>query len=264
MDKKYLLRENASFEYQKDDEDLLAALNDKSRPLILTGVIQRYDTLNKNGRVYSKDILMQEVRNYDEMFVKTDSAWGELDHCLTEEHQIHTTSGWKYLKDIAEDEEIYTLNTKTGIIEKETILRKIAKPYTGEMYRFYANKHKDLLNCTPNHKMIFWNRYGKYKEMFAKEVYEKLEAGSRELGKSRMKIGGTWIGESPDTFTILFISWKVRFHYTILFTLSLNKDILHSFLCLGLEDSIVHSTNHLVRDLLEALRGARSYCFEER
>ncbi len=80
MDKKYLLREHVSFEYQKDDEDLKAALSDRSKPLILTGVIQRCDTLNKNGRVYPKDILFPEIENYNNVFVKGDCAWGELEH----------------------------------------------------------------------------------------------------------------------------------------------------------------------------------------
>ena len=80
MDKLYLLKEYSSFEYQKEDEDLKAALEDRSKPLILTGVIQRFDVLNKNGRVYGEDILLREVQNYNEVFVKGDSAWGELDH----------------------------------------------------------------------------------------------------------------------------------------------------------------------------------------
>lgn len=80
MNKMFLLREYASFEYQKDDDDLKAALNDRSKPLVLTGVIQRCDTLNKNGRIYTKDILLPEVENYNNIFVKGDCAWGELDH----------------------------------------------------------------------------------------------------------------------------------------------------------------------------------------
>ena len=80
MDKMFLLREYASFEYSKEDEDLKAALTDRSKPLILTGVIQRSDTLNKNGRIYTKEILFPEVQNYNDIFVKGDCAWGELDH----------------------------------------------------------------------------------------------------------------------------------------------------------------------------------------
>jgi len=80
MDKMFLLREYASFEYDKENEELKAGLADRSKPLFLTGVIQRSDTLNKNGRIYTKDILMPEINNYNEVFVKNDCAWGELDH----------------------------------------------------------------------------------------------------------------------------------------------------------------------------------------
>lgn len=80
MDKLFLFKEYASFDYQKEDEELKAALSDRSKPLILTGVIQRFDVLNKNGRVYGKNTLIKEVENYNEIFVKGDCAWGELDH----------------------------------------------------------------------------------------------------------------------------------------------------------------------------------------
>jgi hypothetical protein len=80
MDKLYLLKEYTSFDYDKDDKDTVEALKDRSKPLFLTGVIQRFDVLNKNGRVYSKDILLAEIENYNNVFVKGDCAWGELDH----------------------------------------------------------------------------------------------------------------------------------------------------------------------------------------
>lgn len=196
MDKKYLLKEYASFEYQKD-EDLQSSLNDRSKPLVLTGVIQRSDTLNKNGRIYSKDILFPEIENYNNLFVKTNSAFGELDHCLTKDYQIYTTNGWKYLKNISDDEEIYTLNPETLLIEKEVIQRKIAKSYTGTMYKF-CNRNKELFFCTPNHKFVMWDRNKKFKQLFAEEIFEKLEAKDSPLSKSHLKIGGKWIGNNTQ------------------------------------------------------------------
>ena len=64
MDKLFLLKEYASFEYDKEDKDTSEALKDRTKPLFLTGVIQRYDILNKNGRVYGKNILLPEIENY--------------------------------------------------------------------------------------------------------------------------------------------------------------------------------------------------------
>ena len=47
--------------------------------MILSGVMQRSDTVNGNGRVYPHKVLMKEVENYKKL-VKERRALGELDH----------------------------------------------------------------------------------------------------------------------------------------------------------------------------------------
>ena len=48
--------------------------------LIVTGVLQRADAKNQNGRVYPVDVLKREAEKYMENFVKQRRAMGELDH----------------------------------------------------------------------------------------------------------------------------------------------------------------------------------------
>jgi len=48
-------------------------------PIILSGILQKANTLNRNGRVYPYDILKREATNYMEL-VNDDQAMGELDH----------------------------------------------------------------------------------------------------------------------------------------------------------------------------------------
>ena len=60
-----------------------AQLNESSRngdKLIVTGVLQRAEAKNQNGRVYPKKILMREVENYKKVQIKERRALGELDH----------------------------------------------------------------------------------------------------------------------------------------------------------------------------------------
>lgn len=47
--------------------------------VILTGVMQKYDEENGNGRVYSKNILEREINNYQKL-IEERRALGELDH----------------------------------------------------------------------------------------------------------------------------------------------------------------------------------------
>ena len=48
--------------------------------LIVSGVLQRAEAKNQNGRVYPKEILKREVAKYKQTQVKENRALGELDH----------------------------------------------------------------------------------------------------------------------------------------------------------------------------------------
>lgn len=48
--------------------------------LILSGVMQRCDAINQNGRKYPVDILRREADKYKNVFIKERRALGELDH----------------------------------------------------------------------------------------------------------------------------------------------------------------------------------------
>lgn len=47
--------------------------------LLMKGILQKADTLNQNGRIYPRNILEREVRNYQK-FIKENRAMGEIDH----------------------------------------------------------------------------------------------------------------------------------------------------------------------------------------
>ena len=48
--------------------------------IMLKGIIQRANTLNQNGRVYPREVLLKEVQKYSENQVTERRALGELDH----------------------------------------------------------------------------------------------------------------------------------------------------------------------------------------
>ncbi len=80
--KKVLLREYYELCEGGVCQDLLTEDEKKyvaSGGMILSGVMQRSDTQNGNGRVYPHKVLMREVENYQKL-VKERRALGELDH----------------------------------------------------------------------------------------------------------------------------------------------------------------------------------------
>ena len=51
-----------------------------SGKLIVTGILQRAEAKNQNGRVYPKETLVREAKKYAQVQVKERRALGELDH----------------------------------------------------------------------------------------------------------------------------------------------------------------------------------------
>jgi|TARA_B100001758_G_scaffold25745_1_gene17990 hypothetical protein len=56
------------------------SMKENDGKLIVKGVLQRADAKNQNGRVYPREILTREAKNYNENFIKQSRAMGELDH----------------------------------------------------------------------------------------------------------------------------------------------------------------------------------------
>ena len=73
---KYIISEFYEF---KIDRDLITEAEKSGKPLVMTGILQKADTLNRNGRVYPYEILKREVDKYMEL-VENNTAGGELDH----------------------------------------------------------------------------------------------------------------------------------------------------------------------------------------
>jgi hypothetical protein len=79
---KFLLREYFELCEGGVCQDLLTEAEKtfvKSGGMMLTGVMQRADAKNGNGRVYPENILRREVENYKKL-VAENRALGELDH----------------------------------------------------------------------------------------------------------------------------------------------------------------------------------------
>ena len=72
-----LLQEYRPF---KVDKQLVEQSITKNKSLIVSGVLQRADAKNQNGRVYPREILDREVKAYMDGPVKDNRAMGELDH----------------------------------------------------------------------------------------------------------------------------------------------------------------------------------------
>ncbi|ASF00585.1 putative prohead protease [uncultured virus] len=93
----------------------------KNKPLIVSGVLQRAEAKNQNGRIYPRDILEREIKSYMEGPVAENRAMGELDHPESSVINLQNVSHnikkcWWDGDDVMGDVEI--LNTPAGNILK--------------------------------------------------------------------------------------------------------------------------------------------------
>lgn len=113
------------------NQDLLKELkekNNRGEPMIVTGIIQRADAKNQNGRIYPKDILESETKRYIDEFVNKGFALGCLDHTdspvIELRHVSHKINKvWWEGNDVLG--EVQILDTPDGKIAKEMVLSGI-------------------------------------------------------------------------------------------------------------------------------------------
>lgn len=60
--------------------NLIEVHQDPTKKLLVSGILQRANVKNQNGRIYPRDILVKEIAKYIENFVNENRALGELDH----------------------------------------------------------------------------------------------------------------------------------------------------------------------------------------
>lgn len=145
---------------------------------IFYAVLQKYGVPNKNGRIYPEPVLKREDKKY-QINIKKGTALNELNHpsCQCSDAKILTKDGWKFIKDISDFEEVYTLNNKHEF-ELTTIYEKKEFPYKGNMIRL-KGRHIDTL-VTPNHKFPIIEKNTKELSIItAQEIFESFNIGNK-------------------------------------------------------------------------------------
>lgn len=190
------------------NKTLVTEAMQQGAPIVLSGVFQEAGIKNQNGRIYPREILEREIQKFQDA-IRENRAYGALDHpdCLRESAKILTEDGWKFIKDVSDNENVATLNRKTGKIEYQHITRKIGQPYSGEMYAL-KSKNIDTV-VTPNHRFWVYDRNGVGNFKTAEFLYNELET-KKNLHLSIPKTA-TWDGADINEYTISGVNpsrWK--------------------------------------------------------
>jgi NAD(P)-dependent dehydrogenase (short-subunit alcohol dehydrogenase family) len=118
-------------------------------------------------------------------------------NCYDPMTEILTSDGFKFFKDVTEEDFIATLNPDTNILEyhKPTAIQHIE--YSGELYHFKSRRFDMLV--TPDHKMYCSvSNKNNYKFITADELYNSNSYFYK------FKCGGTgWVGIDDDDHIII-------------------------------------------------------------
>jgi hypothetical protein len=126
----------------------------------VTGIMQRAGAKNQNGRIYKREILEEEVRNYIENFVKIGNAYGELDH--PESAIVSLKNASHVVKDLWWDGDdlmgrVELLNTPSGNIVKEILKGGhtigISSRGTGSV----SQTNEGTLMVQPDFELVCWD-----------------------------------------------------------------------------------------------------------
>lgn len=198
-----LIENDAGYVSPENNKEIINEMKniDFSDDIILYAILQKYDTPNKNGRIYPEKILKREVEKYQSL-IKKGGALNELNHpsCQKPDAQILTKDGWKELQHISDDEEVFTL-TNTGDIELKRIYEKVIHSYKGKMIHL-KGRNIDV-SVTPNHKFPVINKNNKKQSFItAQEIFDSFNSNSRSLSNYFIPKNSNGYNQKNEYFTL--------------------------------------------------------------
>ena len=66
--------------FEVSQTQITESMKENNGKLVVTGILQRAEMKNQNGRIYPKDTLVREAKKYIKNFIRESRALGELDH----------------------------------------------------------------------------------------------------------------------------------------------------------------------------------------
>lgn len=202
IDNKYVISEFYSFEA---DRNLIKESIESNSTITIKCILQKADTLNRNGRVYPFKILKREVDKY-QVLVNERSAMGE---CVPAGTQIFTSDGWKNIESVKTDDNVFTLNLETNSLEVQPVLSTIKKNYNDDLIHIYNNSSLDMM-ITKKHKVVLWDRYNKPYIITGQELFNRINSNDPSLSKSSIKNTSIWTGDEPEYFNLPNSDIKIK------------------------------------------------------
>lgn len=156
--------------------------------VILSASHPRFDICDPMAGDYPKDFLF--------------TGWHP--NCYDKETELFTNNGWKYFKDLDNEDLVLSLNPESLDLEYSPIVAKMSYQFNGDMFHFHS-RSLDMM-VTPDHKMIGFAEWdNKVHKMPANEYASKMYKVSKRnifSTKYRMYRSSKWIGKDTRSIRI--------------------------------------------------------------
>ncbi|WP_461246358.1 structural protein [Treponema sp. R6D11] len=121
-------------------------------------------------------------------------------YCYDSETEVMTHRGWKFFKDLLDDDRIMSINPENQEIDFVPFVNRVSYEYSGRMIHFLGRNY-DLM-VTPNHNMLYATNKGFYHGIEAQELIKKVDYSlPRGVGKWRLKDDATSVMLDTETIS---------------------------------------------------------------
>lgn len=221
-----------------DELDFLTEGEGYDKTYRIRGIFAQAEILNKNERIYPKNLLEEQVLDYSNTKIRNKQSVGELDHpaCnFSSNFDVMTENGWVHFLNLKVGTPIMTLEPESNKIEINNIEHLINQHYKGHGFRFKGRNIDSTF--TPTHRFLLEDRYGKRGYFTADEIFNNRT----KFSKYKILKTGTWEGNSDDYFVIKGLPKDSkynsdRFSYDIHADLVIETKIFAAFVGLWLSE----------------------------
>ncbi|MBQ8958636.1 MAG: hypothetical protein IJ057_09100 [Bacteroidales bacterium] len=112
--------------------------------------------------------------------------------CYSSDSEVYTADGWKFFKDVKDDDLILSLNPETRDLEYVGITLNISRPHKGKMVHLHNRSYSQLV--TPEHEVLVVSKNDGW-------TFKRIEA--EQCGKSQpIYRSSEWRGKKIDSVKI--------------------------------------------------------------
>jgi DNA-directed RNA polymerase beta' subunit len=137
---------------------------------------------------------------------------GDKIGCVTPDHEVLTSEGWKNITEISLQDYVYTLNPDNHNIELQQPIAIPSGDYVGNLYSLNSTQVSIL--ATPNHN--FYIKQRKWPTDYRNSRYTLTQASTISGKRYKLKNNGSWSGVSPKFVKVEDMQVPTKTYLTVL------------------------------------------------